>query len=92
MFLSSRICLMLAGHSVTPFLPWTPVAYFWQDLLIALVFGAVDRLIKRPALAWTLYAILVAYSVINLPIAPISLFSADVDDDARGAWLLCSTR
>jgi hypothetical protein len=62
--------LMLAGHSV-PLSPWTPAAYFWQDLLIALVFGTVDHLAKRPALGWTLYAILVAYSAINVPIARI---------------------
>src|SRR4030095_8784051 len=62
--------LMLAGHS-GPLSPWTPAAYFGRDLLIALVFGTVDHLTKRPALGWTLYAILVAYSAINVPIARI---------------------
>jgi hypothetical protein len=62
--------LTLAGRSV-PWSPWTPLAYLWQDLLIAIVFAVIDRSIKRPWLGWMLYAILAIYSAINVPIARI---------------------
>jgi len=62
--------LMLAGHSM-PISLWTPAAYLWQDLLVSLLFAAVDHAIKRPKLGWILYAVLVLYSAINVPIARI---------------------
>jgi len=62
--------LMLAGHSV-PLSPWMPVAYLWQDLLVALLFAAVDHFLKRPSLGWTLYAVLVVYSALNVPVAQV---------------------
>ena len=62
--------LMLAGHSV-PVSPWTPAAYLWQDLLTALLFGAIDHTLKRPWVGWTIYAILILYSAINVPVARI---------------------
>jgi hypothetical protein len=62
--------LMLAGRSV-PQSVWTPFAYFWQDALIALLFGAIDHLLKRPRIAWALYGALVLYAAINVPIARI---------------------
>jgi phosphoglycerol transferase MdoB-like AlkP superfamily enzyme len=62
--------LMLSGHSL-PLSPWTPAAYFWQDLLIALLFAAIDHWIKRPRLSWILYALVVLYSAINVPIARV---------------------
>src|SRR5688572_8399178 len=62
--------LMLVGHSV-PMSPWAPVAYLWQDLVVALVFGAIDHLIKRPRIEWTLYGILVLYCAINVPITRV---------------------
>src|SRR4026207_242403 len=39
--------LMLAGHPVQ-FSLWLPAAYFWQDLLIALLFGVADHVAGRP--------------------------------------------
>jgi hypothetical protein len=62
--------LMLAGRSV-PLSPWTPFAYFWQDALIALLFGAIDHLLKRPRITWALYGALVLYTAVNVPIARI---------------------
>jgi len=62
--------LMLAGHSM-PVSLWTPAAYVWQDLLMALLFAAVDHAMKRPKPAWALYAILALYSAVNVPIARI---------------------
>jgi len=60
--------VMLAGHSV-PISPWTPFAYFWQDALVALLFGALDHFLKRPRMTWVLYAALVCYTALNVPIA-----------------------
>ena len=37
--------LVLAGRDV-PLSPWSPLAYFWQDALVALVFAAVDWLAR----------------------------------------------
>ena len=62
--------LMLVGRTV-PLSPWTPVAYLWQDLLVALLYGTLDYLIKRPAFSWLLYALLVVYAAINVPIARV---------------------
>jgi hypothetical protein len=59
---------MLAGHSV-PWSAWSPFAYLWQDALVALLFGGIDHFLKRPRLAWGLYAALVLYTAINVPIA-----------------------
>ena len=50
---------------------WGPVAYFWQDVLIVLVFYALDRLIDRPVAAWTVYAALVIYAAVNVPITAV---------------------
>ena len=59
--------LTLAAHGV----PWSfaaPFAYFWQDVLAALVFFMLDLVLKRPWLAWVLYAITVGYVAINVPV------------------------
>ena len=48
--------------------PWFPIAYYWQDVLVALAFGLADRAIGRPAIAWTLYAAVTLYAAINVPI------------------------
>jgi phosphoglycerol transferase MdoB-like AlkP superfamily enzyme len=62
--------LMLVGHSV-PLSPWTPLVYFWQDVLVALLFGAFDHLSRYSKGTWALYAVLVAYAAINVPVARI---------------------
>ncbi len=63
--------VILAGHPV-PLSGWTPVAYLWQDLLVALTFAVLDAAIRRTrlgnALGWTLYGAAVAYVAINVPI------------------------
>ena len=62
--------LMIAGHSI-PLSPWTPFAYFWQDALVALLFGALDHFLNRLRVSWTLYGTLVLYTALNVPIARI---------------------
>lgn len=60
--------LTLSGRNL-PLSAWAPFAFFWQDVLAALVFFALDVLLRRPALGWLLYAVAVSYVAINVPIA-----------------------
>ncbi|HEV8486244.1 MAG TPA: sulfatase [Blastocatellia bacterium] len=48
---------------------WTPIAYFWQDLLVAGIVALLDRVIAREWLGWTVYGAAVAYVAINVPVA-----------------------
>jgi hypothetical protein len=50
---------------------WFPVAYYWQDVLAALLFAIGDRLIRRPRLAWTAYAAVAIYVAVNVPITAV---------------------
>ncbi len=59
--------LTLAGNPV-PLSIWTPIAYLWQDLLVALIFAALDTLTGRCRAAWIAYAALVVYVALNVPI------------------------
>ena len=68
--LVSAKALTLAGRQI-PVSAWWPFAYFWQDVGVALVFFAVDRTLKRPALAWSAYAVLAAYTALNVPITRV---------------------
>jgi hypothetical protein len=62
---------MLAGHDLQRSW-WSPFAYLWHDAAIALLFAAMDRRLRvRPRMAWTLYALVVAYIVINVPITRV---------------------
>lgn len=58
----------LLGHRV-PLSAWAPVAYFWQDVCVALLFFLFDRAIRRPTLAWSVYALFAVYAAINVPVA-----------------------
>ena len=40
--------LVLAGRDV-PLSPWTPWAYLWQDVLVALLFAAFEHATAPPA-------------------------------------------
>ena len=48
--------------------PWFAIAYYWQDVLAALVFFAADRVIRRPLAAWIAYAAVAVYAAVNVPI------------------------
>ena len=61
---------VLAGQHV-PVSIWTPFAYVWQDVLVALLFVAIDRQLHRPGVAWTAYAVLVLYIAVNVPVARV---------------------
>ena len=62
--------LTLAGRDV-PLSAWSPFAYFWQDVFVALAFFVVDRRLERAAPAWVAYALLAAYTAINVPVTRV---------------------
>jgi hypothetical protein len=67
-FLLAKV-LVLAGRNV-PLSPWTPWAYLWQDVLVALLFAAFDHAARRRAWAgWSVYAVLALYTAVNVPVA-----------------------
>jgi hypothetical protein len=59
--------LTLSGREI-PLSVWTPLAYFWQDVLLVLLFAVLDAVIRRPWFGWTLYAVIVAFVAINVPL------------------------
>jgi hypothetical protein len=62
---------ILWGHTGS-LTAWAPIAYFWQDTLVALLFGAIDFVLQRTAalkpIGWAMYWALVLYTVLNLPV------------------------
>ena len=50
---------------------WSPFAYVWQDLLVALIFFILDGASKRPRIAWIAYGVLVGYVALNVPVARV---------------------
>ena len=65
---------MLAGRPIK-FSAWMPVAYFWQDVLVAISFGFLERLSDRfrvgRVACWLIYAGLVVFIAINVPVARV---------------------
>jgi hypothetical protein len=62
---------MLAGHDLE-WSWWSPSAYLWHDAAIALLFALAERRLRRaPPIAWTVYAIVVAYIGINVPVTRV---------------------
>jgi arylsulfatase A-like enzyme len=68
------LAVLLAARAVTLFdrhLPlsiWSPLAFLWQDVLAALLFYIVDARLRRPRIAWMVYAAMVAYVAVNVPV------------------------
>ena len=62
--------VILAGRPIQ-LSGWTPIAYFWQDLLVALSFALLDRIVRRPWFGWTLYGAAAAYVMINVGVARV---------------------
>lgn len=59
--------LGLAGRAL-PVSIWLPSAVLWQDVAVGVVFWMVDRLIRRPRIAWTTYWLIVAWAALNVVI------------------------
>jgi hypothetical protein len=68
-FLVARAAV-LAGRGVPPSL-WAPVAYVWQDVAAALLFGLFDAAARRRWIGWSAYALAVAYVAVNVPVARV---------------------
>ncbi len=67
-FILAKI-LVLVGRDI-PLSIWTPFAYFWQDLLVVLVFAGLDWTVRSWSwIAWTIYGALAFYAAVNVPIA-----------------------
>jgi len=58
----------LLGRQI-PLSMWSPFAYLWQDVCVTLLFFVIDRGLRRSGLAWGMYAVLVGYTAINVPVA-----------------------
>jgi sulfatase-like protein len=68
-FIIAKIAI-LSGRPIG-FSLWAPIAYFWQDVLVALAFLLLDGAIKRGWFGWTVYGGTVLYVAINVPIARV---------------------
>jgi hypothetical protein len=67
-FVVARV-LILAERDV-PCSVWTPLAFLWQDALVALLFAFLDHALRRrPALGWGLYGLAALYTAVNVPVA-----------------------
>jgi hypothetical protein len=63
--------LLLAGAPV-PLTPWAPLAYLWQDVLVALLFLPIDLWARRAWPGWLLYGLVSLYAALNVPIARVT--------------------
>ena len=58
--------LVVAGREL-PWSVWTPFALFWQDALVALVFAAVEFVLRnKPVLSWSLFWLIAGYVAVNV--------------------------
>lgn len=63
--------LTLAGRDL-PWSVWTPLALFWQDALVALLFGVVDyALRKAPVVGRCVFWFIVSYAAVNVALTRI---------------------
>ena len=67
----AKAITLLQLHESVQWSVWAPVAYFWQDVLVALVFFLLDASLKRHAIGWALYGVIVAYVAINVPVTVV---------------------
>ncbi len=76
----------IAGHSI-PFSPWTPLAFIWQDVLVALLFAALLSVCRRDWIRWLVYALAVSYVAINVAVMRVltTPFTWPMLKAARGA-------
>jgi hypothetical protein len=56
------------GHHLT-ITWWSPVAYFWHDAAVVLVFAAFEFAFrKHMRVVWTIYVIMALYAIVNIPV------------------------
>lgn len=80
-FVLARILAL--GESEIPTSLNQIAALFWQDLLVALCFAALETKLQRPLYTWTIYAAISLYTAINIPI--MRLFSSPLTWPMMGA-------
>jgi phosphoglycerol transferase MdoB-like AlkP superfamily enzyme len=62
--------VVLMGHDIDVS-PWTPIAYIWQDCLVALTFAAIELAVRREWIVTALYSFAVAYTAANVAVARV---------------------
>jgi arylsulfatase A-like enzyme len=63
--------ITLAGRDI-PLSLWSVPAYLWQDALVAVLFGGLELATNRkPWVSWVVYAAIVAYSALNVPLVRV---------------------
>lgn len=66
--------VVLSGH-IAPATGWSLVAYLWQDVMIALVYGAFDLALHKigapTQIAWAMYWAATIYAAINIPVGRV---------------------
>jgi arylsulfatase A-like enzyme len=67
----SKAATLLLVHGHVTLSPWGPIAYFWQDVLVALAFLGFDTLVRRPSVAWAVYAAIAGYAALNVPVTAV---------------------
>jgi hypothetical protein len=69
-FVAAKLAV-LHGHNIQ-WSAWSVIAYFWQDVLVALIFGGIDTLFRvigvNARVRWSLYWAMVVYVVLNIPV------------------------
>jgi hypothetical protein len=66
-FVLAKATILTGHHASLSW--WVPIAYLWQDAAVVLIFAAIELCLgprQRPA--WIVYATLVLYAVINVPV------------------------
>lgn len=66
--------VILWGHAA-PVTGWSLLAYVWQDVMVALVFGALDIALQRiraaTRIVWAIYWAIAIYTAINIPVGRV---------------------
>ena len=62
--------LVLANHEIS-LSAWSLPAWVWQDLAVVAVFAGIDRVLRRPKIGWGIYALIVAWTAVNVPVARV---------------------
>jgi arylsulfatase A-like enzyme len=62
--------IALAGHDL-PIEWWSPIAFLWHDAAIVLLFAAVERAVASARAVVCLYATIVFYIALNVPVTRV---------------------
>ncbi|HET9308163.1 MAG TPA: sulfatase-like hydrolase/transferase [Candidatus Sulfotelmatobacter sp.] len=72
-FLLAKLVIVW-GHAA-PVTGWSLLAYVWQDVMVALAFGALDIALQRiraaTRIVWAIYWSIAIYTAINIPVGRV---------------------